>query len=187
MGKSNSKLRPDEISELQRSTHFTNRELQQWYKGFLMDYPNGLSLTDFQRIFRQYYPFGDPDDFAKYIFYLCDGDKNGIVDYKEFILALHVSARGSTKDKLVWTFQLFDSDKDGYISKPDMLTVVHSIYKMIGNLHQWDEEENTPEKRVDKLFKSIGEDEYIDLFTFCENGGKDPIVLEAIDLYSGIL
>ena len=31
--RSQSKLKPEELSELQRATHFDKKELQQWYKG----------------------------------------------------------------------------------------------------------------------------------------------------------
>lgn len=35
MGKGNSKLSPEQLSELTKATNFDRKELQQWYKGFL--------------------------------------------------------------------------------------------------------------------------------------------------------
>ena len=52
-------------------------------------------------------------------------------------------------------FQLYDHDADGVISKQDMLTVVRSIYLMIGSLLEMPVEENTPEKRVEKIFRQM--------------------------------
>ena len=50
---------------------------------------------------------------------------------------------------------MYDRDADGFISKQDMLTVVRAIYVMIGSLLDMPVEENTPEKRVDKIFKQM--------------------------------
>jgi Ca2+-binding EF-hand superfamily protein len=139
--------------ELQRSTHFDKKELQQWYKGrhnvpqvpvnnaraecigFLKDCPSGmLTKEEFQKIYRQFFPFGDPSSFADYVFNVFDSDKSGSIDFKEFICALSVTSRGKMEDKLDWAFQLYDIDGDGKISYDEMLAIVEAIYKMVSNL-----------------------------------------------------
>ncbi len=58
----------------------------------------------------------------------------------------HTNTQGS--------FQLYDCDHDGYITREDMCSVVDAIYQMVGNMVQFCDD-NTPQKRVDQLFESM--------------------------------
>ena len=90
-----------------------------------------LTKAEFQKIYKQFFPFGDPSSFADYVFNVFDADKSGSIDFKEFICALSVTSRGKMEDKLDWAFQLYDIDGDGKISYDEMLTIVEAIYKMV--------------------------------------------------------
>jgi transmembrane 9 superfamily protein 2/4 len=92
-----------------------------------------LTKEEFQKIYKQFFPFGDPSSFADYVFNVFDADKSGTIDFKEFICALSVTSRGKMEDKLDWAFQLYDIDGDGKISYDEMLAIVEAIYKMVGS------------------------------------------------------
>ena len=92
-----------------------------------------LTKEEFQKIYKQFFPFGDPSSFADYVFNVFDADKSGTIDFKEFICALSVTSRGKMEDKLDWAFQLYDIDGDGKISYEEMLAIVEAIYKMVGH------------------------------------------------------
>ena len=93
-----------------------------------------LTKEEFQKIYKQFFPFGDPSSFADYVFNVFDADKSGTIDFKEFICALSVTSRGKMEDKLDWAFQLYDIDGDGKISYEEMLSIVEAIYKMVRRL-----------------------------------------------------
>ncbi|CBQ67931.1 probable FRQ1-regulator of phosphatidylinositol-4-OH kinase [Sporisorium reilianum SRZ2] len=190
MGKNQSKLSPEQLSDLQKNTYFDRKELQQWYKGFLKDCPSGtLDKQEFCRIYKQFFPFGDPSTFAEYVFNVFDENKNGTIDFKEFICALSVTSRGRLDEKLRWAFQLYDIDGDGTITYDEMLTIVKSIYKMTGQMVKLPEDEDTPEKRVDKIFRMMDRDKNAQLSfeEFQEGSKQDPTIVQALSLYDGLV
>jgi len=190
MGKSQSKLSQDQLADLQKNTHFDKKELQAWYKGFLRDCPTGhLDKTEFSKIYKQFFPFGDSEQFAQYVFNVFDHDRNGTIDFKEFICALSVTSRGKLDEKLQWAFQLYDIDGDGYITYDEMLKIVQSIYKMTDQMVQLPEDENTAEKRVDKIFASMDRDKDSKLTfeEFVEGSKRDPTIVKALSLYDGLV
>ncbi|THV93284.1 neuronal calcium sensor 1 [Aureobasidium pullulans] len=187
---SQSKLSQQELGELQKATHFDKKELQQWYKGFLKDCPSGmLTKEEFQKIYKQFFPFGDPSSFADYVFNVFDADKSGSIDFKEFICALSVTSRGKMEDKLDWAFQLYDIDGDGKISYDEMLAIVEAIYKMVGSMVKLPEDEDTPEKRVRKIFRMMDKDENgsLDMAEFKEGSKRDETIVSALSLYDGLV
>ncbi|KAL8689473.1 MAG: hypothetical protein Q9218_004866 [Villophora microphyllina] len=190
LSSSQSKLSQDELQQLMKSTHFDKKELQQWYKGFLKDCPSGmLTKQEFQKIYKQFFPFGDPTSFADYVFNVFDSDKSGSIDFKEFICALSVTSRGKMEDKLDWAFQLYDIDGDGKISYDEMLQIVEAIYKMVGSMVKLPPDEDTPEKRVKKIFKMMDKDENgsLDMAEFKEGSKRDETIVSALSLYDGLV
>lgn len=46
-------------------------------------------------------------------------------------------------------------DKDGYITMEEMADIVEAIHAMIGDVIDLPNDENTPEKRVAKIFSNM--------------------------------
>ncbi|MCJ1357535.1 MAG: Neuronal calcium sensor 1 [Icmadophila ericetorum] len=186
MGKSQSKLSQEQLNELQRSTCFDKKELQQWYTGFLKDCPSGILTKDeFRKIYRQFFPFGDPSSFADYIFNVFDSDNSGLIDFKKFAIALSVTSSEKMENKLDLAFQLYDINGDGKISYNEMLAIVEAIYKMVGSAVKLPAEEDTPEKRVNKIFRMMDKDENgsLDMEEFKEGSKRDETIISALSLY----
>lgn len=60
-------------------------------------------------MFRHFFQFRDPDEFADYLFDASDKDKNGEVDFTEFICALSMTLHGSLEEKAKCTPRSADS------------------------------------------------------------------------------
>lgn len=172
-----------------------------------------LTKEEFQKIYKQFFPFGDPTSFADYVFNVFDSDKSGSIDFKEFICALSVTSRGKMEDKLDWAFQLYDIDGDGKISYDEMLQIVEAIYKMVrsmvscvqvsktrhnilmtaffkvGSMVKLPADEDTPEKRVRKIFRMMDKDENgsLDMAEFKEGSKRDETIVSALSLYDGLV
>lgn len=191
------------------------------------------------------------------MFNVFDTNKNGMIEFKEFIVALSVTSRGDLDDKLrcktfgrwnqflaffyccamsvlksalflslssrmyyylppncisgVWArvarthtekltssfgskrhigaFQLYDIDNNQLITYEEMLNIVDAIYKMVGTMIKLPPDEDTPEKRVQKIFSLMdkGKDEHLTFDEFKEGSMKDPAIVQALKLYDGLV
>ncbi|KAF9310232.1 Neuronal calcium sensor 1 [Podila horticola] len=172
------------------TTYSLLRDLPFRYKGFIKDCPSGeLDKPEFQKIYKQFFPFGDPSTFADYVFNVFDSNKNGKIEFKEFIVALSVTSRGNLEDKLQWAFQLYDIDNDQTITYDEMLSIVDAIYKMVGTMVKLPPDEDTPEKRVSKIFSLMDKDKdgRLTFDEFKEGSMKDPTIVQALSLYDGLV
>lgn len=191
MGKAVSKLSKDDLKLLREKTLFDKRELQQWYKGYLRDCPSGqLSEEEFAKVFKQFFPFGDPVDYCHYLFRLFDVDNSKYIDFKEFIVALSATSRGTMDQKLEWSYKLYDLNKTGKVTYKELLQVIHAIYKMVGPMVALPQDEATPELRAEKLFRMLDkstETDHITYDDFKRLAKIDPSLTQSMNSYDGLV
>jgi len=133
MGKNQSKLSKEDMEVLHRETGMDKTDIEEWYVGFLKDCPSGeLSKAKFMAMYSKMFPSGNVETFSENIFRTFDTNKNGTVGFREFMLALHVTSKGSPEDKLRLAFRMYDVDGNGTIELAEMKRVVGAVYDMLG-------------------------------------------------------
>ena len=108
MGQKGSKdrLSKADIEMLKTSTRYDEATIREWYRGFKADCPDGrLTPKAFMTIYSKCFPTGNANDFCDHVFRTFDTDKNGFIDFKEFLLAIDVTSSGCPEEKLNWAFR----------------------------------------------------------------------------------
>ncbi len=94
---------------------------------FLNECPTGrISQEQFESIYASFFPDADPKAYAQHVFRSFDANSDGTLDFKEYIVALHLTSSGKTVEKLEWAFALYDVDRNGTITKNE----IHEIVKV---------------------------------------------------------
>ncbi|KAJ8363751.1 hypothetical protein SKAU_G00125820 [Synaphobranchus kaupii] len=155
-------LSQDLLDDLKLNTKYSEEELCAWYHTFLKECPSGrISKEQFESIYASFFPDADPKAYAQHVFRSFDSNSDGTLDFKEYIVALHLTSSGNTVQKLEWAFALYDVDRNGTISKNEIQEIVKSIFNMISKEDQkyLPDDENTPEKRAEKIWDFFGKKE----------------------------
>ncbi|KAA0703101.1 Visinin [Triplophysa tibetana] len=150
------------LEDLKLNTRFTEDELSQWYENFQKQCPSGrITPDEFSKIYERFFPDSDTTSYAQHVFRSFDTNDDGTLDFKEYIIALHMTSTGKTERKLEWAFSLFDVDKNGYITKTELKEICKAIFKLIPKEEQekLPDDENTAEKRADKLWSFFNKKE----------------------------
>lgn len=72
---------------------------------------------------------------------------------QDFVQGLSILSRGSVEEKLRWTFQLYDINGDGYITREEMTDIVTAIYELMGRLPDELPEEEKIKGKVERIFQ----------------------------------
>uniref|UniRef100_A0A8C0LU19 Kv channel-interacting protein 4 n=1 Tax=Canis lupus dingo TaxID=286419 RepID=A0A8C0LU19_CANLU len=176
--------RPEALELLEAQSKFTKKELQILYRGFKNECPSGVVNEEtFKEIYSQFFPQGDSTTYAHFLFNAFDTDHNGAVSFEDFIKGLSILLRGTVQEKLNWAFNLYDINKDGYITKEEMLDIMKAIYDMMGKCTYPVLKEDAPRQHVETFFQKMDKnkdgvvtiDEFIESCQKVSDGSKDTI------------
>ncbi|XP_040074401.1 neurocalcin-delta B-like [Ixodes scapularis] len=179
MGNKKSKLNTQVLRDLWASTEFQHVEIIQWYRDFMREFPDGRITMDlFKKTYAKFFTAGvDSDEFAESLFRTLDVNKDGFIDFREFMRGLNATSRGKPDQKLTWAFNVYDLDGDGFIDKDEMLQMITNVLKMSASSKSTPSKDNLdPKKLVEQIFAAMDTngDGKITLQEFLEGIKKDP-------------
>nr|XP_028596904.1 calsenilin isoform X2 [Podarcis muralis] len=180
---------PEGLDQLQALTKFTKKELQSLYRGFKNECPSGLVDEEtFKLIYAQFFPQGDATMYAHFLFNAFDVDRNGAIRFEDFVIGLSILLRGTVHEKLKWAFNLYDINKDGYITK-EMLAIMKSIYDMMGRYTYPILREDAPIEHVEKFFQKMdkNQDGVVTMEEFLETCQKDENIMTSMQLFENVI
>lgn len=70
-------------------------------------------------------------------------------------MGLSILSRGTMDEKLRWIFNLYDLNRDGKVTKDELVLVVTSIYDLMGKYTNPAIDEATPRQHAETVFKVI--------------------------------
>uniref|UniRef100_A0A6I8QZ51 Kv channel-interacting protein 4 n=1 Tax=Xenopus tropicalis TaxID=8364 RepID=A0A6I8QZ51_XENTR len=182
--------RPEALELLEAQTKFTKKELQILYRGFKNECPSGIVNEEtFKDIYAQFFPQGDASTYAHFLFNAFDTDHNGSVSFEDFVIGLSTLLRGTIQEKLNWAFNLYDINKDGYITKEEMFDIMKSIYDMMGKCTYPLVREETPRQHVENFFQKmdINKDGVVTIEEFIESCQKDENIMCSMQLFENVI
>ena len=71
------------------------------------------------------------------------------------MIGLSVLSRGTLDEKLRWIFNLYDINRDGKVTKDELLLVITSVYELMGSFTEPAIDSNSPKQHVEIVFKVI--------------------------------
>lgn len=126
-------LSEDDINFIIANTDFTRDKIIAWFKEFQKQCPSGqLDRQQFTHFYKQLIPGENQaeNEFCSMVFDVFDSDKNGYVDFGEFLIAFWVRARGDLREKLSWLFDIYDTDHSGHITQYELYKMLKLVFIM---------------------------------------------------------
>ncbi|XP_014823099.1 PREDICTED: calsenilin-like [Poecilia mexicana] len=138
---------------------------------------------------KDFFLSADASTYAHFLFNAFDIDRNGSIHFEDFVIGLSVLLRGSVTEKLNWAFNLYDINKDGYITKEEMLAIMKSIYDMMGRYTYPCVRDDAPSEHVDKFFQKMDKnrDGVVTIEEFIETCQKDENIMNSMQLFENVI
>ena len=119
-----SRYKPNDLDQMSLETKFSKAEVKFLYRAFKTECPNGIIDEEtFKDVYEKIFPMGDASKYAQIVFRAIDRDRTGGITFGDFMDFLSVISKGSDQEKILWSFQFFDVNQDGKITREEMIKV----------------------------------------------------------------
>ncbi|XP_034144312.1 guanylate cyclase activator 1g isoform X1 [Esox lucius] len=177
-------LNGEENEELELS------DIQPLYTAFMKKCPSGaLHLHEFKSLFGVQSLSEEESLYMETIFSSFDSNRvcygihmlmlDNVMDFMEFVAAVHLVFRGKLEDRLKWSFKVYDRDGNGKIDRHEARHIIRIIYKIKKN-----NSDMTPDEICNKIFELVDQngDDQISLAEFLEGAQKDAWIMDLLKL-----
>ena len=132
MGNKNAKaavISEADIEFMAKNTAATKEDVKQQFDQFLQKHPDGkISKKQFKSMMTLCHPKAKPEKLEDHIFPMFDFNRDGSIDFQEFMIVLYIMSNGTPEENLAQIFRIFDDNKDGTISEQEMERIVRDLY-----------------------------------------------------------
>ncbi|XP_041443733.1 guanylyl cyclase inhibitory protein [Xenopus laevis] len=159
-------------------------ELHEWFRTFVQEFPSGvITLHEFQKYFCDCTVGTESSEYAEKIFRNLDKNGDGIVDFREYVTAISMLVQGSPEEKLRWSFNLYDKDRDGSITRCEMLEIMKAVYKMSFSTSLATSNPPTAEECTNRIFIRLDKDHdaLISLQEFIDGSLDDDCIRDMLE------
>jgi len=125
-------LTDQDIDFIAKNTAMTKAQVETQYQNFLKMHPDGrISKKSFHTMMKECYPGADTEKLEKHIFRMYDSNKDGHIDFREFMIVLYIMSNGTPEENLKQIFRVFDINNDGKITLKELQKIVRDLFLLI--------------------------------------------------------
>merc|ERR1712073_117834 len=125
-------LTNEDFEFIAKNTALTKVQVESRYQNFLKLHPDGrISRKSFHSMMKECYPGADTEKLERHIFRMYDTNKDGHIDFREFMIVLYIMSNGTPQDNLKQIFKVFDINNDGFISLKELQRIVKDLFHLI--------------------------------------------------------
>jgi len=126
------RLESEVLDYLEKNTQADGETLRIQFANFIDKHPSGnINRKDFSDIIKECYPAKDYSKIEQKLFNMYDVDRNGTINFKEFMMALYIMSEGTPEQNLRQIFRVFDESNDGKIDVKEMKKFIKNIEDLI--------------------------------------------------------
>merc|ERR1712073_108186 len=183
-------LTNEDFEFIAKNTALTKVQVESRYQNFLKLHPDGrISRKSFHSMMKECYPGADTEKLERHIFRMYDTNKDGHIDFREFMIVLYIMSNGTPEENLKQIFRVFDINNDGTVSQKELQRIVKDLF------HLFKKDENTDKLNKDNLaeeaFKEmdantdgkITQEEFIRACLDQESALSTMLALKVIDVF----
>ncbi|MGH0184577.1 UNVERIFIED_CONTAM: hypothetical protein FKN15_015147 [Acipenser sinensis] len=103
-------------------------DIHYWYNKFMRESPSGLiTLYELKAILGLQGMNEEANGYIEQVFATFDMNKDGYIDFMEYVAALSLILKGKIDQKLKWYFKLYDADGNGKIDREELLSIFKAV------------------------------------------------------------